>query len=42
VLGRGYREGGGRLPHFLHCQFVALEEPSRKVLEAFVTARVGD
>ena len=42
VLGRGYREGGGRLPHFLHCQFLGLGEPSRKVLEAFVSARVGD
>lgn len=42
VLGRGYREGGGRFPHFLHCQFVDLPEPPRRVLDAFVTSRVED
>jgi hypothetical protein len=41
VLGSGFREGGGRRPHFLHCQLVALEEPQRRVLEAFLDARVG-
>lgn len=42
VLGRGYREGGGRLPHFLHCQFLDPPEPARKVLDAFVTSRVEE
>ena len=40
VLGRGYREGGGRFPHFLNCQFFDLADPPRRVLDAFVSSRV--
>jgi len=40
VLGRGYREGGGRRPHFLHCQLDGLDEPQRRVLEAFIVSRI--
>ncbi len=41
VLGCGFREGGGRRPYFLNCAFPALEPIQRRVLEAFVWARLG-
>lgn len=40
VLAHGYRQQGGRRPHFLHCRFLGLTEPQRKVLESFVWARL--
>ncbi|MGE0707832.1 MAG: PilZ domain-containing protein [Planctomycetota bacterium] len=36
VLQHAYREGGGRRPHFLHCQFIELPDAPRKVLEGYV------
>lgn len=42
VVQRGYREGGGRLPHFLHCQFLDLGGGPKKLLETYVSARVGE
>lgn len=36
VLGRGYREGGGRRAHFLHCAFVDLDPVQRRQLEEYV------
>ena len=40
VLTHGYREGGGRRPHFLHCRWIEIPEAPRKVIEAFVLARI--
>jgi hypothetical protein len=42
VLNHGYREGGGRRPHFVHCQWIELPEAPRKVLEGFVFARAEE
>lgn len=36
VVGRGYREGGGRRPHFLHCAFIDLDPVQRRAIEEFV------
>lgn len=40
VLNHGFREGGGRRPHFLHCRWIEIPEAPRKVIEAFVFARL--
>lgn len=39
VVGRGYREGGGRRAHFLHCQFVDLDPVQRRLIEEYVVER---
>ncbi len=36
VVGRGYREGGGRRAHFLHCTFVDLDPVQRRLVDEFV------
>lgn len=36
VVGRGYREGGGRRAHFLHCAFVDVDPVQQRLLEEFV------
>ncbi len=36
VVGRGYREGGGRRAHFLHCAFVDLDPVQRRLLDEYV------
>ncbi|MBL4847720.1 MAG: PilZ domain-containing protein [Planctomycetes bacterium] len=36
VLNHGYREGGGRRPHFLHCRWIEMPDAPRKVIEGFV------
>lgn len=36
VVGTGFREGGGRRPHFLHCQFDAAELGQQDALRAAV------
>jgi hypothetical protein len=41
VINCGFREGGGRRPHFLHCRLVKLPLGQSRVLESFLKARVG-
>lgn len=36
VVGRGYREGGGRRVHFLHCTFVDLDPVQRRLVDEYV------
>lgn len=36
VVGRGYREGGGRRAHFLHCKFVDLDPVQRRLIDEYV------
>jgi hypothetical protein len=40
VLNHGYREGGGRRPHFLHCRWIEIPSAPRKVIEGFVFSRL--
>jgi len=40
VLNSGFREGGGRRPHFLHCRWIDIPDAPRKVIEGFVFSHI--